>query len=356
MRIPSKTEKTFSPGEGEIRQLLDMLQLGDGDLSLYSDYRELVEPFLDVIVTDFYAYMLSQDVFRGILIGGGYDVEALKKTQKAYLITLGKDFNTAGYFESRIMIGKMHERVGVSLSLYQCAMRYLQQRILGCICSVMTDREQQRVLLEWLLKVVALDTTLVIEAYHGGKLDDLRFTLEHMTRVSDGLKKRIDTDPLTQTISRQTIIEIAEEILMAQASVSERPCFAMLDIDLFKQVNDTHGHLAGDVVLAEVADRIMTVLRGSDLVGRFGGEEFLLVLEETSMHDAAHVCERIRRQVADSPVSTEDDGIAVTVSIGLAKARSGESLDDVIKRADKCLYQAKENGRNRLVTESSEPV
>lgn len=123
----------------------------------------------------------------------------------------------------------------------------------------------------------------------------------------------------------------------------------MLDIDFFKQVNDTYGHPIGDVVLQEVATRIRTNLRQDDTAGRLGGEEFAVVLEAISPNDAINKANAIRERIAALPVSTAAGEIGVTVSIGIAVAHSGLSATDVLSHADRALYQAKQNGRNRVV-------
>jgi diguanylate cyclase (GGDEF)-like protein len=119
----------------------------------------------------------------------------------------------------------------------------------------------------------------------------------------------------------------------------------MVDIDHFKRINDKYGHLNGDVILKKVATCIMESLRPYDILFRFGGEEFMLVLPETELSNAFKIGERIRLLVMERTAGE----IAVTVSIGVTGSREGESdLNDVINRADEALYHAKNEGRNRV--------
>lgn len=124
--------------------------------------------------------------------------------------------------------------------------------------------------------------------------------------------------------------------------------FIICDIDHFKRFNDTYGHMAGNICLKEVADRISLCRRKMDFVARYGGEEFVVVLPTCSVVEVRTVAERIRKKVSGSPVSLEDTEVSVTLSAGCAEYRQGESWEDTVKRADEALYIAKENGRNRI--------
>jgi diguanylate cyclase (GGDEF)-like protein len=124
----------------------------------------------------------------------------------------------------------------------------------------------------------------------------------------------------------------------------------MLDLDKFKSVNDTYGHLAGDAVLVEFASRVKSVLRSGDLLARYGGEEFAMLLTRTSMQDAVQIAERIRQLTAATPVSFEDKEISITVSIGICCNDGTQNIDpsELIARADEKLYLAKNMGRNQV--------
>ena len=125
---------------------------------------------------------------------------------------------------------------------------------------------------------------------------------------------------------------------------------ALIDVDHFKRVNDGHGHAAGDAVLRAIAAAGQAVVRKGDVLARWGGEEFVLLLHDIERAGAAIAVERLREQLAARPVAVEGHQLSVTVSIGLAAHAIGESIEQTLSRADAALYRAKAGGRNRVAT------
>jgi diguanylate cyclase (GGDEF)-like protein len=336
--------------EGGIARRLQLLQLDESDLEHADAYRRIIEPVIDELVASFYEQMNRDPEFSGILEGGHFEISSLQQTQKHYLLTLGQDFNRVDYFESRLGIGLVHARVGVSLPLYQCAYRLLQQLVIDEVDRQVGDDAKRQSLRRWLLKMMMLDMSLAAETYHQSRVDMLEHSLDDMRRISQQLKQRVDTDNLTKTSTRQAIFKQAK-LLLQQARVIPF-ALAMMDLDDFKRVNDIHGHLVGDQVLVDVVRRIKAAMRDTDLLGRYGGEEFMLLLSGTDIKVASQVAERIRQRVADTPVQFEGTRIQMTISIGVVEASADDTLAGLINRADHCLYEAKGRGRNLVVAES----
>ncbi len=168
--------------------------------------------------------------------------------------------------------------------------------------------------------------------------------------LEDTLRRQVTRDALTGIRNRGAIVDCLGRELV-RASREGRPLSVMLlDIDHFKQINDTHGHTAGDSVLQEVAHRLEKHVRPYDFVGRYGGEEFLIVLPGLDGEHAASCAERLRQCVADSPVTSPARAIDVKLSIGVAVARPDSAVTSMIDAADAALYDAKRAGRNRIVT------
>ncbi|MFN4291402.1 MAG: diguanylate cyclase [Permianibacter sp.] len=158
------------------------------------------------------------------------------------------------------------------------------------------------------------------------------------------------TDELTRLPNRRHVFQVLTEQLQEAHQQGRDYCVLMLDIDHFKQINDRHGHDVGDKVLQRVAHCLRTTLRPGDVVGRVGGEEFLVLLPATAIGDAAEVAERMRTAVSQLSLNQVAAGLQASISMGLAARlpdeRTGSAL---LKRADEALYQAKQGGRNRVV-------
>ncbi|SFD15899.1 PAS domain S-box-containing protein/diguanylate cyclase (GGDEF) domain-containing protein [Thiohalospira halophila DSM 15071] len=160
------------------------------------------------------------------------------------------------------------------------------------------------------------------------------------------LAHRATHDPLTGAFNRIPFEERIDAEMERVARYATALGFLVIDIDHFKAINDTHGHDVGDRVLVEVARRLRDIIRGSDLLARWGGEEFVVLLPETDLFGALELGERLREAIADR--SFEEAG-TITVSIGVAQAVPGESVRRLFSRADAALYRAKAEGRNRVL-------
>jgi two-component system cell cycle response regulator len=155
------------------------------------------------------------------------------------------------------------------------------------------------------------------------------------------------TDPLTGLYNRRHLdLELARRRSDAVRH-GDPLCLLLLDLDHFKEINDTYGHPAGDLVIRAFADLLRAELRAGDVAGRWGGEEFMVILPRTDLDGAVEVGERIRSAAAAEPIAGEGAQITVTVSGGCALG-PGASPEAMLRVADACLYQAKLSGRNRI--------
>ena len=158
------------------------------------------------------------------------------------------------------------------------------------------------------------------------------------------------TDPLTGTLNRRAILEYVEKEMSRAARKREPLSLSILDIDFFKKVNDTYGHAAGDSVLIECVLRIEKALRKYDMVGRVGGEEFMVLLPDTEEEAASIVCEKIRKVISSGSFDFKGKHIEITASQGVATWDEICSIDDFIACVDDALYMAKKKGRDRVET------
>lgn len=174
-----------------------------------------------------------------------------------------------------------------------------------------------------------------------GELDEARLIAERLAR----------TDGLTGVLNRRELLDrLKREWLKAERHDTPLSLL-MIDIDFFKRINDTYGHQAGDAVLVKVAHVLKTVCRDCDDVGRYGGEEFCIVLSSTTLCEATAIAERLIDEVAGTSIEHEGQTLAVTLSVGVAQNAGGMTgPGELIKVADCALYRAKHLGRNRVET------
>lgn len=186
-------------------------------------------------------------------------------------------------------------------------------------------------------------------AFAGGVLIS-KAQQQQLEEVNKQLHFQANHDPLTGLRNRGSIFEFLG--IEAEKSSKTRAPLAIIlgDLDHFKSINDNYGHLAGDAVLREVSRRIGAVLRAQDAVGRYGGEEILIVLPDTPGGQAVLVAERIRQLVAEEPVKSDVGSIPVTISLGVAAADNPVNVvqQALVQAADEALYRAKREGRNRV--------
>lgn len=194
--------------------------------------------------------------------------------------------------------------------------------------------------------LVGLATVLAVAALLYARY---RSTLRHRNELRasrDALERVANTDALTGLANRHAATRALGERL---GRVPEPLTVMLLDLDEFKRINDTHGHQAGDAVLREVATRMRGVLPPGALLGRWGGEEFIAILEGVSGREPGAIAETLRAAVAAAPVPFDGKPIPITVSIGVATAFSTDDIDALLAEADAALYRAKNSGRNRVV-------
>lgn len=214
------------------------------------------------------------------------------------------------------------------------------------------------------------NTSIVIKGLELGINDYFTYQVdknELLARIRTQLKRKHYQDTLRNDLELSVNLSIKDGLtgifnrhyfdthikqIVKKSTDSKRPlCLLMCDIDHFKQVNDTYGHQAGDIVLKTIANVLKSIFRITDLVARYGGEEFAILLKDITIDEAMYIVQRARTRVEsiDFKVKTQKDPIKKTISIGVTEYKIGESISDFIERTDKALYQAKEDGRNKVI-------
>ena len=176
-----------------------------------------------------------------------------------------------------------------------------------------------------------------------------RITIE-ARRTEQELSLEADTDGLTGLTNRRCFMRHGGNILARAEQRGQTAALLVIDADHFKQINDHYGHAMGDTALEAIAEQLRGSFRRTDLVGRLGGEEFAVLLPETDTETARMLAERVVQRIGRTPISGNGCIIEVTVSCGYADTRVSYEMDALFEAADKALYNAKENGRNRVST------
>jgi diguanylate cyclase len=177
---------------------------------------------------------------------------------------------------------------------------------------------------------------------------------EEISSLQERLERATEealTDALTGLTNRKGLSKAIDKALVSAEEIASYPCLLMLDIDHFKKINDTHGHLLGDRVIKIVAETIRNQVKGKDTAARYGGEEFCVLLPETALSDAEKLADNIRLAVEKTRIKRASDNqeiCRVTISVGVARFKQEESISAFFERADGALYQSKNDGRNRV--------
>jgi diguanylate cyclase len=174
--------------------------------------------------------------------------------------------------------------------------------------------------------------------------------IKELEGALESASAKVREDQLTGAYNRRGLAEHFEREISRAERTNQPLCLALIDVDNFKQLNDRYGHLAGDDALKYLVDVIRQHSRATDVVARFGGEEFVILLPDTSPDDARHNLQRLQREMTKTFFLANNDRLVITFSAGVAKWHLGERDTDVIERADRAMYQAKLAGKNRVIS------
>jgi diguanylate cyclase len=180
------------------------------------------------------------------------------------------------------------------------------------------------------------------------ELEESKRTISKLTQLLEQVESKAMIDPLTQVFNRGTYNMEIVQMIKEFKRYKNPAALIIIDIDHFKMFNDDYGHKVGDAVLVLVASVIKGAVRDTDMVFRYGGEEFVVLLDKLDFKNALTVAEKVRAQIESHPLTNKSTVLNITVSIGLSCFKEGDIEASVFERADKALYQGKQNGRNRV--------
>ena len=316
--------------------------------------REVIRPNLDTIVNGFLDTLEQSGQSRKI-VESRSNRARLEKAVRKYLLSLGVSIDDPQYFEERLRVGAIHQSLGIPQSFYHASLRFLQSLLVRAIPpEIRAEPGRFESLLHFILKITSLDLSLAVESYCATRMCGLEDSLRDERGESARLRHLAYTDYLT-TLHNHAYSRHLLTAALAGAKKSAKPlCVIMADLDQFKRINDRYGHLVGDEVLRITASRMLSAARSGTEIGRYGGEEFLMILPDAELATAREVAERVRQRVGSDAIRSDKARIGISISLGVARARSDDSVNSLIERADAALYAAKLAGRDCVRVETRE--
>ncbi len=216
--------------------------------------------------------------------------------------------------------------------------------VISLVCSYLVSRYLKSLFLKYKNRI--MNKASELKQLNKTLEDKVKDRTEELVKSKECLEVLATTDSLTKIHNRYSIMNIMEQEIRKLKRYGGNLCIALFDIDKFKDINDTYGHDMGDEVLCTLSSFVKSFLRESDIIGRYGGEEFLIIYQNTMLKDACVVSERLRKSVLEH--NFNDNIEQVTISIGLVEYKDDESVDELFKRLDTLLYKSKNEGRNKL--------
>ena len=340
-----------------IQEILSILGLNAQHGALAERLRaEVIAGKADELVDSCLAQLARSRGFT--LIERNIGIEPFKRAWTERLQHYGQDFDTAEYFGDRLAIAAAYARAKIPLGIFQVQHYLIQQALIDSLSVKFAEAASTaRALVDCVLKLSSLDLYLATEGYHLPEVAELQKVLDNLRKETYRLHQEASIDQLTGLMNYASLMEALEHQIDAahanqhknQKGLCGNLCLIMIDLDLFKKINDTHGHVVGDFVLRHVASRIQAAVRDFVMVGRFGGEEFVIIMANTDLELATVIAERVRNGVMNTPLHLKELTIPVTISLGVAMLRPDERKESLLERADVAMYEAKSAGRNRVM-------
>lgn len=332
--------------EVEIANRMDLLDLNKDTLSLLSKQRILIEQNIDVIVDEFYEKQTSIDEIS-LLIGDADTLTRLRNAQRKYILDIFSGNYDGEYVNNRLRIGMVHKRIGVKPKLYLLAVKTLKRLIINVLKANIEDNEVLENTLHVLDDLFYFDITLIFDTY----IDSLVSEIESAKRRTEDyaksleekvaqrtrqLEEQVKLDPLTNIFNQRALLDVLRrEIAVARRNGTELS-LAYFDVDKFKHINDSEGHVKGDEVLKFIGHILLNIIRETDVPCRYGGDEFCLILPNCGIENARNIGNKIIEQFNEKYPN-------FSLSMGIAVAGPDEhvEIDQFIKAADKKMYTAK---------------
>ncbi len=335
--------------EHEIDRRKTLMNITDNDESLLKACEEWVVPLIPSIVEKFYQHQ-TQVPEIALTIADKQTLSGLHNAMKKYVADIFcGDYNKA-YAEARLRIGKVHQRIGVSPKFYLASIHQLHVLLNDAIYEHFAQNQTSPVAtLAALQKIIYFDNQFIFDTYISSKENEISTANQQLIQYANSLEKRIESrtkkleelsmrDSLTGLYNQRALLEELKKLWALSYRSEQHFTLLYIDLNKFKQVNDVHGHLAGNQILVDFAETCRTNLRQSETAARYGGDEFIILLPNTQIDCANVICQRL---IDDFTQRIPHD---VGLSIGGVSYYPGSNLkaEDILSLADKHMYAAKQ--------------
>lgn len=333
----------------EIERRKEYFNLTEEDCSTLVSLKDIININIEEIVELFYKNILPFTEMDRI-IGDAETLRRLKNHQRNYIFSLFDGQYDEDYVLSRLRVGVVHKRIGVDPKFYVSAAYNLSSIMRNVIISDKNkDCSECASSLAAIEKIIMFDLSLTFDTYINSLMDEVERSKAELEQYVESLedvisertkrlKEQARHDGLTSLLNQHSFYsELRRELLRGQRR-SHSTALIYFDLDHFKQLNDTHGHKRGDEILVAVAESMRTSLRETDIPTRYGGDEFCIILPESSLQEAEQVCKKLCEAIKKS---TEGSGISCSMGIAISSPEKNYDADSLVKKADKAMYEAK---------------
>lgn len=334
----------------EIERRQEYLDLSEEDCRVLVSMRPHVADNIDGIVERFYKNLLPFDEMDRV-IGDAETLQRLKNHLRSYILTLFDGQYDEEYVHSRLRVGVVHRRIGVEPKFYVSAVFKLiailrevlftvNQNKCGICCSSLAAIE----------KILLFDLSLTFDTYIHSLMEDVKRSKDQLEDYAQSLEEQVADrtkllrlqarhDGLTNLLNQQAFYEELRRELLRGQRMDYSTVLVYFDLDGFKKINDTAGHKRGDEILLAVADAMRKTLRSMDFLARYGGDEFCIIMPESSLGAAEQACNRLCAAMKKG--FTEGSGVACSIGIAISSSEKIYDADTLVKKADSAMYKAK---------------
>ena len=345
--------------ELEVEHRKELLGFTYTDVDYLLRFRTAVRSSIDAMVREFYEKQTAIDDIA-LVIGDSDTLRSLEIAQKRYVLELFHGVYDIEYVNSRLRIGLMLKRIGIDPKLYLAATNTLKCILFRLMDEVCLDVAVRMKTQQALDKLFYFDMTLVFEMYVRSMVTEIELGKDKLMHYAKALEQRVAlrtaelemlsrVDPLTGLLNRRILAETMQREIRIAERNGKPLCLVYFDLDRFKEINDTFGHDRGDEVLKSVGEALREVSRNFDLCFRLGGDEFCVVLTDSTEDEAYQgYCDRLMRLVAERV-----DGLTLSIGVAQTGPEEYDYPDELIKRADNAMYEAKRRNKAAITKQAA---